>query len=260
MSQIVNMKKYRKREKVNNILLYCVDNSMETRYITAEFKKQNLLIRFTHFNHLFEEYSIDYICVFSARNTIKFIKLFADNKSDFLYYLQSKFNTSSASQDIMKIAENNSIKYKIIEGNNFDDGSEILIYYPNGKIEQRIEYKNGKKCGFSTGYYNNGKIKFEYTYKNGKKYGICRTYYYSGKIRSECEYKNGKKNGVEKRYYSNGQLSYEHEYKNGLRDGWSISYEAKTGEIQYKIFFRKGNVIDFKGIDGITGVKGLETE
>lgn len=61
MSQIVNMKKYRKREKVNNILLYCVDNSMETRYITAEFKKQNLLIRFTHFNHLFEEYSIDYI-------------------------------------------------------------------------------------------------------------------------------------------------------------------------------------------------------
>ena len=236
MSQIVNMKKYRKREKVNNILLYCVDNSMETRYITAEFKKQNLLIRFTHFNHLFEEYSIDYICVFSARNTIKFIKLFADNKSDFLYYLQSKFNTSSASQDIMKIAENNSIKYKIIEGNNFDDGSEILIYYPNGKIEQRIEYKNGKK------------------------YGICRTYYYSGKIRSECEYKNGKKNGVEKRYYSNGQLSYEHEYKNGLRDGWSISYEAKTGEIQYKIFFRKGNVIDFKGIDGITGVKGLETE
>lgn len=212
MSQIVNMKKYRKREKVNNILLYCVDNSMETRYITAEFKKQNLLIRFTHFNHLFEEYSIDYICVFSARNTIKFIKLFADNKSDFLYYLQSKFNTSSASQDIMKIAENNSIKYKIIEGNNFDDGSEILIYYPNGKIEQRIEYKNGKK------------------------------------------------NGVEKRYYSNGQLSYEHEYKNGLRDGWSISYEAKTGEIQYKIFFRKGNVIDFKGIDGITGVKGLETE
>ena len=40
MAKIVDIKKYQKREKINKILLYCVDNKMETRYITAEFKKQ----------------------------------------------------------------------------------------------------------------------------------------------------------------------------------------------------------------------------
>ena len=158
MTKIIDMKKYQKRGKIDRILLYCVDNKMETRYITAEFCEK------------------------------------------------------------------------------------------------------GKKCGNGKYYYDNGKIEADYNYKNDKRHGICKEYHYNGKIRSECEYKNGKKHGIEKRYYNNGQLSYERHYKNGLRDSWSISYEEKNGEIQYKIFFRKGKVVDFYGIDGITGVKGLETE
>ena len=82
-----------------------------------------------------------------------------------------------------------------------------------------------------------GKQKLITIIKNGKKHGICKEYHYNGKIRSECEYKNGKKHGIEKRYYNDGRLSYERHYKNGLHDSWSISYEEKNGEIQYKNIF-----------------------
>lgn len=132
-----------------------------------------------------------------------------------------------------------------------------LFYYPSGVLKSEVEYKNENKCGFGRWYYENGKIEADCNYKNDKRHGICKEYHYSGKLRLECEYKNGKKHGIEKRYYNSGQLSYEHSYKNGLRNGYSISYIEKTGEIQYKIFFRNGKIVDFYGNDGITGVQGL---
>lgn len=484
MAKIVDIKKYQKREKINKILLYCVDNKMETRYITAEFKKQNLLIRFTHFTNFKENKNIDYIYNFTPKEAGNFVEQLAENKSEFLYKLQELFNTASACQDLIQYADNHGIEYRLIDSNNYDDGNEIfrynfddiyegenrlyysngeliiptlykhpkngvikiylpsgylymeisyknnlkdgmakcyfkdskqidwkqnytkdkldgitkrylrngqllreetfingvkngwentyhqtegyleiqemyannkkngpalkyysngqikheayfkndkqegitkqyyetgeleligywkndkmnglrvtyykngkirsittaknnvytepeyqyyedgtleaiipardtgieLVYYPNGNLKSEREYNKGKKCGNGKYYYDNGKIEADYNYKNNKRHGACKEYHLSGKLRLECEYKNGKKQGVEKRYYNSGQISYEHCYKNGLRDGYSISYKEKTGEIEYKIFFRKGEVVDFHGNDGIIGVKDL---
>lgn len=484
MTKIIDMKKYQKRGKIDRILLYCVDNKMETRYITAEFcEKNELLIKLVHYNNIDSYDRLDYLYIFSKKESNKLVKFFAENKSDFLYELKAKFNTASACSDLIHFADIHNIKYKFddlsdniyssflelddiflpdnklyyskdnlfipnlyipprngvtkiytpegylyleisyknglkdgmtkcyfentkivdwkqnytknklngisrsyfkngnlrvtetfvngvkegIEGtynqegfleysemfkNNAKNGKSIkfypngqiekeayfkngkqdgetkwyydtgelklvaywkndkcdgerityhkngqikaistykngscisdeyqyyedgtleaiipardtgieLVYYPNGKLKSERKYNKGKKCGNGKYYYDNGKIEADYNYKNDKRHGICKEYHYNGKIRSECEYKNGKKHGIEKRYYNNGQLSYERHYKNGLRDSWSISYEEKTGEIQYKIFFRKGKVVDFYGIDGITGVKGLKIE
>ncbi len=486
MAKIVDIKKYQKREKINKILLYCVDNKMETRYITAEFKKQNLLIRFTHFNHFKEDMNIDFIYDFTSKEANDFVKTLAKNKSDFLYKLQEMFNTPSACQDLIQYANNHSIEHQLIDGNNYDENEimrydfgdiyededrlyysngeliiptlykhpkngvmkiylpsgylymeisyinnlkdgitkcyfpnskqiswqqnytkdkldgitknylrngqllreetfvhgvkegcentyhptegyleiqEIyannkkngqafkyypngqikheayfkndkqegitkqyyetgeleligywqndkmnglrvtyhkngkiksittaknnvytepeyqyyedgtleaiipaydtgveLVYYPNGKLKSERKYNKGKKFGNGKYYYDNGKIEADYNYKNNKRHGVCKEYHYSGKLRLEYEYKNGKKQGIEKRYYNNGQLSYEHSYKNGLRDGYSISYKEKTGEIEYKILFRKGKVVDFHGNNGITGIKNLDIE
>lgn len=485
MAEVIEIKKYQKREKIDRICLFCIDNKDETRYITAEFKKNNLIIRFTHFNHILEDSDFDLIYKFNTVETRKFIKLLADNKSDFLYELKTKFNSFTACADIIKFVDINSIKYEIIKGNCDNDGNEILrydfgdiyedkdrlyygngeliipilykhpkngvskiytdegylyleisyknnkkegqtkcyfynskqvswqqnylkdklngitscynhngqltteitfvngvkcgwvkyyidgvltqkqmyannkkngravkyypngqikheayfkndkqenitkqyyesgelellgywkndkmnglkvtyhkngkiraianckngkyispeyqyyedgtleaiipakdtgielVYYPNGVLKSEREYKDGKKCGYGKYYYDNGKLEADYNYKNNERHGICKEYHYSGKLRLVCEYKNGKKQGTEKRYYNSGQLSSEHSYKNGLRDGYSISYKEKTGEIEYKIFFRKGQVVDFHGNDGITGVKNLKLE
>lgn len=487
MSKIIEMKKYRKCKKIDRILLYCIDNKMETRYITAEFKKQNLLIRFTHFYRCCTHIVMDYIYEFSAKEANKFVKLLAENKSDFLYKLQEMFHNATACQDITHFADNNGLNYRLIPELNYDDGDEIsrynlgdiyedtpllyykdgslivptlykhpkngvvkiylpsgylymeisyknnlkdgltkcyfkdskqinwqqnytkdklngitknyskegillheetfvngvkqgwenlynseegfieekqmyvnnkkdgkafqyypngqieheayfkngkqegitkkfyetgelallgywkkdkmhglrvtyhkngkikaistskngefispecqyyddgtleavlpakdtgveLVYYPNGSIKSKRDYKNGKKCGNGKWYYDDGRIEYDYNYKNDKRHGLCKEYHHSGKLRLECEYKNGKKQGIEKRYYNSGQLSYEHSYKNGLRDGYSISYKEKTGEIEYKILYRKGKLIDYCDNDGITGVKNLDVK
>lgn len=54
-------------------------------------------------------------------------------------------------------------------------------------------------------------------------------------------------------------------WKNKFADGdvdfaTCVDKQGKRYNIQYKIFFRKGKVVDFYGIDGITGVKGLKIE
>ena len=464
MAKIIEMKKYRKRKKIDRILLYCIDNKMETRYITAEFKNKVLLIRFTHFYRCATKIVMDYIYEFLPKEANKFVKLIAEDKVDFLYELQKMFNTATACQDIIQYADNYGINYRLIPDLNYDDGKEFLRYnfsdiyedepllyykngsliiptlykhpkngkvkiylpsgylymeisyknnrkdgmtkcyfrnskqikwqqnyskdklngiskkysiggkllheetfvkgvkegwensynaengyleiqemfannkkngksiqyYHNGQIEHEAYFINGKQDGSSKQYYETGELKQTNTFKKGKsvgigisyykngqifgktpwknskedgiayfyyetgelewivpykngneegnviqyykngeieqivpyhkgyKHGEHKTFHYNGKLRGISHYKKGKPHGLRQRFYCNGQLSYEHNFKNGLRDGYSISYKEKTGEIQYKIFFRKGKVIDFNGNDGITGVKNLD--
>lgn len=446
-------------QKNDKVLLFCIDNDFETRYVTAEFREQNLIVRFTHFAYTKEKCNQDFIYVFDETEIKSLSKDLNTNKSGLLDTLKEKFNTFSACYDILSFAKQHDISYETIEnysyqaaesrymfgdicetsdrlydeqgnlivptlythpqngimkiytysGNllleipyknkkmngeikwyykdtdaiikilnykddvadgitksfykdgklrfishfkngmlkriceynkegtlicdmeyeNFERNGKTIYYHNNGQIETELTYKNdnldgccksyydtgeieeeayfengkanglflqyykdgkirrkmnfkndkeygieevyyesgaikqttpyvnGKIDGTSYFYYENKKIEAEFIYKRGKKEGIQKTYHYSGKIRSITEYKNDKINGVDRHYYNNGNVSFEHRYKNGKRDGYSISYNEKNGEIEYKIFFRNGEVVDFYGNEGITGVKGL---
>ena len=75
MTKIIDMKKYQKREKIDRILLYCVDNKMETRYITAEFcEKNELLIKLVHYNNIDSYDRLDYLYIFSKKESNKLVK------------------------------------------------------------------------------------------------------------------------------------------------------------------------------------------
>ncbi len=78
--------------------------------------------------------------------------------------------------------------------------------YATGKLEQEVNYKNGKREGLLKGYHTTGKLEQEENYKNGKEEGVTKEYYENGKLEKELSYKNGKLEGVTKNYYYTGKL------------------------------------------------------
>ena len=92
MTKIIDMKKYQKRGKIDRILLYCVDNKMETRYITAEFcEKNELLIKLVHYNNIDSYDRLDYLYIFSKKESNKLVKFLP--KINQIFYMNLKPNS-----------------------------------------------------------------------------------------------------------------------------------------------------------------------
>ena len=83
------------------------------------------------------------------------------------------------------------------------------VYYDNGKIMYKGEFKNDKKNNQGIDYYDNGKIMYEGEFKNDKKEGYGILYFRDGKIIYEGEFKNDKKHGHGILYYQDGNKFYE---------------------------------------------------
>ena len=251
MTKIIDIKKHKKRDKIDKILLYCIDNKMETRYITAEFcEKKELIIRLAQYNNIDSYGRLDYLYIFSKKESNKLVKFFAENKSDFLYELKAKFNTASACNDLIHFADIHNIKYK------FDDHSGKIyssffelddiflpdnrlyysknnlfipnlhipprdgvtkIYTPVGYLYLEISFKNGLKDGITKRYFENTKIiNWKQNYTKNKLNEIVRNYF---------------KNGKSIKLYPNGQIENEAYFKNGKQDGETKWY-YDTGELK----------------------------
>lgn len=83
---------------------------------------------------------------------------------------------------------------------------ERIVYYPDGKIAERIIYDNGKIDGLSTWYLENGKVLKELNYSSGELHGPAKYFNPEGILIVEGQYKNGKKDGIWK-YYEDGVLT-----------------------------------------------------
>jgi len=67
----------------------------------------------------------------------------------------------------------------------------LKLYYPNGKKEATIQFKNGLKHGESKYYYPDGTINGEAFYVNDNLNGVRKTYYEDGVMESLQQYENG---------------------------------------------------------------------
>ncbi|WP_111306751.1 toxin-antitoxin system YwqK family antitoxin [Confluentibacter sediminis] len=83
---------------------------------------------------------------------------------------------------------------------------ERLVYYKNGQISQKENYKNGKLEGLSVWYSEDNIVIKEFSYSNGELNGPSKIYDAKGQLITEGFYKNGQKDGVWK-YYENGKIS-----------------------------------------------------
>lgn len=88
---------------------------------------------------------------------------------------------------------------------------ELLVYYENGKLAERSNYKNGKMEGESVWFNEKGiKIK-EFVYRNNELDGPSKYYTNKGLLIIEGNYRNGKKHGIWN-YYEKGELIKEKDF------------------------------------------------
>jgi antitoxin component YwqK of YwqJK toxin-antitoxin module len=112
-----------------------------------------------------------------------------------------------------KYYQNNSNQLLTLE--HFDANGNLtgdrFIYYVNGKVAEKEQYKNGRLDGSSLWYSEEGKILKEFIYNNGELHGLSKYYSPTGELIIEGAYKEGQKAGIWK-YYENGKLTEEKDY------------------------------------------------
>ena len=129
-------------------------------------------------------------------------------------------------------------------GSIYKDGKGVGLityqYYENGQINSEI-YKTIDIIlhGKYTLWYENGQIKFKGNFKDGKRDGKFTWWYENGQINSEQNYKDGKWDGKFTEWYENGKKKSEHNWKDNIPDGdWTSWFE--NGQIGSEGNFKDG--------------------
>ncbi|WCO02483.1 toxin-antitoxin system YwqK family antitoxin [Psychroserpens ponticola] len=84
------------------------------------------------------------------------------------------------------------------------DGEKI-VYYPNGKTAEIVNYKDGKFEGISKWYSERGTLIKDLLYSNDELHGLAKYYDADGIILAEGEYQHGRKHKIWN-YYEGGKL------------------------------------------------------
>jgi hypothetical protein len=115
-------------------------------------------------------------------------------------------------------AENKLVKKKFT--------GEKKSYYPDGKIETIVRYKDGKREGKAQNFYKNGQVCVEAEFKNGQKEGLYTWYFENGKPYITIEYKQNEQTGWQKGYHYNGAVKYEAKFNKGQPCTGMKTYDA----------------------------------
>lgn len=94
---------------------------------------------------------------------------------------------------------------------------KVTTYYPNGKITQETDYKNGIKEGLDNYYSSDGVLLKKLPYTNDQIHGQVLYYDAYGNLVIEGSYKNGKKHGLWK-YYKDGKVVLEESFPKKNRE------------------------------------------
>lgn len=96
---------------------------------------------------------------------------------------------------------------------------EYLLYWSNGKVRQRLNFKNGHLHGICQTYYRDGSREGVYDFSNGNKQGHEYTYTASGLPESHYYYRNDTLEGPGKVIFYTDGFSREFTYRNGALEG-----------------------------------------
>lgn len=115
-----------------------------------------------------------------------------------------------------------------------------IMYFENGKISSKCEFRGKKRDGKSIWYHENGKMQSEFNYKNGVLNGISRSFSIAGKLERVSHYVNGLQEGILLEYNESGVLQSETHYKKGQKDGNCKLYYPLEGRIKMEGNFSNG--------------------
>ena len=114
-----------------------------------------------------------------------------------------------------------------------------VAYFPDGTLESRLGYWEGKKEGHAQKWYINGQLRYEAFYIANRLEGKARAWTSKGILVKEANYVEGYTHGVQKHWYDEGEpfkvMNYNMGQEEGLQSAWRkngalfINYEAKNG-------------------------------
>ena len=88
-----------------------------------------------------------------------------------------------------KLVERNGVTYQVDSDEPFTGRS--VRFYESGQLENRTDYRDGKKNGLSEWFWENGNLGQRGHLKDGKKDGLLEVFYENGELRRSVNYKNG---------------------------------------------------------------------
>lgn len=113
--------------------------------------------------------------------------------------------------------------------------------YPNGNVEEKLGFFNGKREGIAKRWSENGVLRVVSNYNQNKLEGTYSTWWENGVVAEESTYLNGELQGVQKQWYDNGQLAKQRNLKfgkeQGMQKAWLkngtlyVNYEARNGRV-----------------------------
>ncbi len=134
---------------------------------------------------------------------------------------------------------------KLKEVRNLNDENnlegEVLVYYENGNLKQKLFFINGKQTGEQRVYGENGSLIGIENWLQGKKNGKATYYFESGELGEEGQFEKGKKAGEWKTYYKSGALQKTGGYQDGLETGIWKTYNA-DGTPQTTLTYENGGI------------------
>ena len=130
-----------------------------------------------------------------------------------------------------------------------------------GLLISEEEYSGNKKNGIDVKYYPDGKVAEKIFYKNDVRQGECLKYYPDGTLNLKTYYTNGKLNGKFEAFFENGNPEMTGQYKNDLREGEWIIYK-KDGTRRFRTEYASGipdnadiNIYESDYIDSLERIK-----
>jgi antitoxin component YwqK of YwqJK toxin-antitoxin module len=126
-------------------------------------------------------------------------------------------------------------------------------WYPDGQLQEKTTFENGKLHGEYERYYSDGQLQEKTTYEKGKMHGEFESYYPSGQLKIKSTFENGKQHGDYESYYPNGQLEIKTTYENGKRHG-EYDYYRSNGQLWEKTTYDQGRENNMK-IDIMTAIE-----
>jgi len=99
----------------------------------------------------------------------------------------------------------------------FAQGDPVKTYYPNGKVESEITYKDTIREGEAKFYFENGTLKEERLYVNGKVAGLVKVYYTNGKLKELINLEDGKREGPTSLFDEEGNYVKDIMFEDGIQ-------------------------------------------
>ncbi len=131
---------------------------------------------------------------------------------------------------------------------------ERKIYYPNGIVNEKINFTNDKENGLLTTYYLNGAIKYAGNFVDGDKQGEHQRFNIFNTMQSSLNFEDDEQNGYNTYYAPDGKKTFEEKY----RTGWLLKATQfdTTGKIIAETNFPAGKgTLIYKHLNGNVSIK-----